>query len=125
MAEHTYVRAVYKTGVYVAELIERQEENQRALVKVAAVLKHPTQGDLHNPKMTNVAFFHQRKALAEFEKTWVPLSSLKPFEDQVPAYKASLQGAIEKQIEQLEEDKTEWSRACLEKLKECQNEYGF
>lgn len=120
-----YVRAMYKTGVYVAELLERQEENQRALVKVVAVLKHPTQGDLHNPKMTDVPLFHQRKALAEYEKTWVPLSSLKPYDDHVTPYQTSLQIALENQMKELEEENTEWSRACLEKLQECQSEYGF
>ncbi|TWI58941.1 kinase-associated lipoprotein B [Halalkalibacter nanhaiisediminis] len=125
MKNETYVRAFYKTGVYVAELIEMQEENQRALVKVLAVLRHPTQGDLHNPKMTNVPFFHQRKALAQFEKTWVPLSSLKSYDEQVPDYKTSLKKALEKQISELESQDTDWSRACLEKLKECQNEYGL
>ncbi|NEU31218.1 kinase [bacterium LRH843] len=116
---------MYKTGVYVAELIEEQVENNRALVKVVAVLKHPTQGDLHNPKEANVSFFHQRKALAEYEKTWVPLSSLKSFDAQVPTYKESLKVALENEIEKLEKENTDWAIACLEKLRECQGEYGF
>lgn len=119
------VRAVNKTGVYIAELIEEQEEHGRALVKVLAVLKHPTQGDLHNPKQTNVPLFHQRKALAKFEKAWVPLSSLKPFDGEVLDYKESLYQALMKQITELEQLKTEWSDASLEKLHECKSEYGF
>lgn len=120
-----YVRAFYKTGVYVGELIERQESKQRALVKVLAVLKHPTQGDLHNPKMTDVPLFHQRKALAHYEKTWVPLSSLKPFEGEVPDYKVSLLQAVENQQKALQEDDTDWAKASLEQLLECKSEYGF
>jgi kinase-associated protein B len=125
MAEISYVRAFYKTGVYVGELIERQEEKQRALVKVLAVLKHPTQGDLHNPKMVEVAFFHQRKALAQFEKTWVPLSSLKPYDGEIPDYRDSLREAFEVQQRTLTDENTEWAKASLEKLEECKSEYGF
>ncbi|MCL7745988.1 kinase-associated lipoprotein B [Halalkalibacter alkaliphilus] len=125
MAGVEYVRAFYKTGVYIAELIERQEENGRALVKVKAVIKHPTQGDLHNPKMTDVPLFHQRKALAEFEKTWVPLSSLKAYEGEVPSYKDSLQQALHDEISKLEDVETEWAQLSLEKLEECKKEYGL
>jgi kinase-associated protein B len=120
-----YVRAFYKTGAYVAELLDRQEEQQRALVKVVAVLKHPTQGDLHNPRQVDVPFFHQRKALAEFEKTWVPLSSLQDFDGEILPYKLSLQRALEKEINTLEELDNDWAKACLEKLIECENEYDF
>ncbi|WP_227936267.1 kinase-associated lipoprotein B [Alkalihalobacillus deserti] len=120
-----YVRAFYKTGVYIAELMERQENMQRALVKVLAVLKHPIQGDLHHPKMIDVPLFHQRKALAHFEKTWVSLSSLKPYEGEVPEYKSSLLQAIDEQQKVLQQDETEWAKASLEKLNECKSEYGF
>ncbi|MFC0559964.1 kinase-associated lipoprotein B [Halalkalibacter alkalisediminis] len=120
-----YVRAFYKTGVYIAELVERQESMQRALVKVLAVLKHPTQGDLHNPKMIEVPLFHQRKALAQFEKTWVPLSSLKSYEGEVPEYKSSLLQAVVELQKSLEEDDSDWAKASLEKLNECKSEYGF
>ncbi|GAE34639.1 sporulation phosphorelay system protein KapB [Halalkalibacter akibai] len=125
MNELNLVRAFYKTGVYVAELIEKQEEKQRALVKVVAVLKHPTQGDLHNPKMVDVPLFHQRKALAEFEKTWVPLSSLKAFEGELPNYRVSLQEAVEVQKKALKNENNDWARMSLDKLNECINEYGF
>jgi kinase-associated protein B len=125
MGTINYVRAFYKTGVYVAELLDKQEEHGRALVKVIAVLKHPTQGDLHNPKMTDVAFFHQRKALAEFEKTWVPLSSLKQYTEQVLNYKVSLQKALEEQMAALQEENSEWAQTCIEKLNECKQDYGL
>ncbi|KHF40266.1 kinase-associated lipoprotein B [Halalkalibacter okhensis] len=119
------VRAFYKTGAYIAELIERQEENGRALVKIRAVVKHPTQGDLHNPKMTNVPLFHQRKALAEFEKTWVPLSSLKGYEGDVPNYRESLIHALDEQMTKLEKEPSEWAQLSLKKLQECKKEYGI
>ncbi|MFC0470213.1 sporulation phosphorelay system protein KapB [Halalkalibacter kiskunsagensis] len=125
MEETQYVRAFYKTGVYIAELLDKQEENGRVLVKVVAVLKHPMQGDLHNPKMVNVAYFHQRKALAEFEKTWVPLSSIKTYTEPIPQYKLSLQKAVEAQMVALQEEGSEWAQECIEKLKECKREYGL
>ncbi|GAE24996.1 lipoprotein [Halalkalibacter wakoensis JCM 9140] len=125
MTSGNAVRAFYKTGAYIADLMEKQEENGRALVKIRAVIKHPLQGDLHNPKMTNVPLFHQRKALAEFEKTWVPLSSLKPYEGEIPEYKQSLDEALQKEISKLTDDESEWAQLSLEKLLECQKEYGL
>ncbi|MDT8859934.1 kinase-associated lipoprotein B [Alkalihalobacillus sp. MEB130] len=119
------VRAFYKTGAYIAELIEKQEENGRALVKVKAVVKHPIQGDLHHPKMTDVPLFHQRKALAEFEKTWVPLSSLKAYEGTVPSYQDSLFEALEEEIRKVQLEDSEWASLSLTKLQECKKEYGF
>ncbi|MCM3761299.1 kinase-associated lipoprotein B [Alkalihalobacillus oceani] len=123
--ERHYVRAVYKTGVYLAELLEEQPDHQRALVKVAAVLKHPMQGDLHQPKEADVPLFHQRKALAEFEKTWVPLSSMKPYEGEIPSYQESLKAAFEKELANCQQLDSEWARKCEEKLKECAKEYGW
>ncbi len=125
MAECSYVRAVCKTGVYIAELLDIQEEQNRALVKIVAVLKHPTQGDLHNPRNADVPYFHQRKALSEFEKAWAPLSSIKKYEGDIPPYKESLRIALQKEIEKMEEDQSEWATACLVKLRDCQNEYGL
>lgn len=120
-----FVRAFYKTGVYIGELVDRQENMQRALVKVLAVLKHPTQGDLHNPKMVDVPLFHQRKALAQFEKTWVPLSQLKSYDGDVPDYKSSLLQAVHVQQKSLEDDDSDWAKVCLDKLEECKKEYGL
>ena len=40
------VKITYKTGDYVGEAFER--DDRRVLVKVLAVLQHPTQGDLHS-----------------------------------------------------------------------------
>ncbi len=119
------VRAVYKTGVYVAELLEEDNLNNRALVKVVAVLKHPHQGDLHRPKKADVDFFHQRKALAQFEKAWVPLASMKRYEGDELDYKDSLQSAWRAQLEQLEGEQTEWARLSIAQLKELKKGTGF
>ncbi|WP_280949448.1 kinase-associated lipoprotein B [Halalkalibacter urbisdiaboli] len=119
------VRAFYKTGVYMAELMEVQEQNQRALVKILAVLKHPTQGDLHHPKETDVPLFHERKALAQYEKTWVPLSSMKPYEGEKLEYVPSLEQAWTKLYQELNTDQSAWARLSMEKLIEVRKEYGF
>ncbi|WP_017727951.1 kinase-associated lipoprotein B [Halalkalibacterium ligniniphilum] len=120
-----YVRGVYKTGVYGGELLELEPEKQRALVKVLAVFKHPTQGDLHNPKQINVPLFHQRKALAQYEKAWMPLSSLKKLEEDLPAYKDSLKTALQKQKEALAEEASPWAEQSLVQLEELEKEYGL
>lgn len=57
----TIVSVINKTGRYVAELVEWRQD--KALVKILAVLRHPTQGDLHYPGQVDVVF-HQRRALA-------------------------------------------------------------
>ncbi|WP_100407280.1 sporulation phosphorelay system protein KapB [Bacillus solitudinis] len=119
------VRAMYKTGVYLAELIESQEDQQRALVKIVAVLKHPTQGDLHQPKMTDVPLFHERKALAQFEKAWVPLSSMKGYEGEVVDYKLSLEQAWMKQYNDLAKENSAWAKLSMKKLEEVRKEYNF
>lgn len=125
MDEPRYVRAVYKTGVYIAELLEVQEEKNRALVKVRAVLKHPQQGDLHYPRQADVPYFHQRKALSEFEKAWAPLSSIKAYDGPIPDYKQSLREALRKEIEKLENDPSEWAKKSLEKLRLSEKEYDL
>ncbi|MFK3936348.1 sporulation phosphorelay system protein KapB [Alkalihalobacillus sp. NPDC078783] len=121
----SFERAVYKTGKYVCERLETDESNRRALIKVRAVLKHPTQGDLHNPKQVDVPLFHERKALAEFEKTWVSLSTLRPYEEECPAYLDSLEQAWKTQYEQLEEDGSDWAKMSQQNLIELRNEYRF
>ncbi|WP_306980073.1 sporulation phosphorelay system protein KapB [Alkalicoccobacillus murimartini] len=118
-------RALYKTGKYVCERLETDEANRRALVKVRAVLKHPTQGDLHHPKQVDVPLFHERKALAEFEKTWVPLSTLRPYDGELLSYQTSLQESWNEQYKQLELDGSDWAKQSQKALVELRNEYRF
>ena len=117
------VVAQYKTGKYIGEVLERKEEQHLTLVKVLAVVTHPTQGDLHHPKQTNVALFHQRRALAQFEKAWMPSHTVKPYHDEVPTYIESLQKAINTQIEELELMDSDWAKLSLEQLKGLESEY--
>nr|WP_263313877.1 kinase-associated lipoprotein B [Mammaliicoccus sp. Marseille-Q6498] len=82
----------HKTGQYVVEVIE--EKGDQLLVKVLAVIKHPRQGDLHNPNEVENIFFHERKALSQFEKRYTTEQFLKPYESEVPNYIESLKNAL-------------------------------
>ncbi len=55
-------RFSHKTGSYGVTIVE--ENGDDVLVKVEQVIKHPKQGDLHNPTETEGVFFHERKASA-------------------------------------------------------------
>ncbi len=115
------VKAPYKTGVYIGEVTAIRPEHY--LVKVRAVSKHPTQGDLHNPKQVQVALFHERRALAEREQTNIPKGMVKKYDGEIPTYKDSLLDALTRLKEELQEENSEWSMLCLEKLINLEKEY--
>ncbi|MEI7024296.1 sporulation phosphorelay system protein KapB [Paenibacillus sp. y28] len=115
------VTASYKTGEYVAELLE--VSSPRALVQILAVVKHPTQGDLHQPMQAEVAFFHQRRALAFREKCNVLLSDIRPYRSAaVPDYQASLRQALEKELQGLRQTAA-WIERSVSELEALQREY--
>ena len=103
------VTAINKTGKYIGEVTENR--NSAYLVRILAVLKHPMQGDLHNPKQTDVAIFHQRRALAYREQTNVPKNMVKPYEGEIPDYQASLKEAVAKMKETLSETDNEFNNS--------------
>ena len=70
-------RFAHKTGSYGVSIIE--EDGNQVLVQIEQVIKHPKQGDLHHPNETNNVFFHERKALSQFEKRYTSKSKLRPF----------------------------------------------
>jgi kinase-associated protein B len=112
------VLASYKTGQYIGEV--EDERNQMVLVNVLAVLSHPWQGDLHNPKKTDVPFFQERRALSDGERAWMPIHTLKEYDGILPAYKESLEMALTNYINKLQEDNSEWAKRsllCLYQLK--------
>lgn len=114
------VTATYKTGKYIAELIEWGSD--RALVKITAVLRHPTQGDLHFPGSVDVAF-QQRRALALNEKTWVHPASVKKYENDVPSYEESLHEAIAAEVGKLVEKGDPWAKRSIEMLEDLKHDY--
>lgn len=115
------VTAIYKTGKYIGEITEMRP--QHYLVRVLAVLKHPMQGDLHNPKDANVLFFHERRALSFREQANVPQQMVKPFANQIPEYQASLKESIEKMKKELTDDSSEWALRSLKNIETLEKDY--
>ncbi|MFD0589843.1 sporulation phosphorelay system protein KapB [Paenibacillus sp. GCM10027627] len=114
------VKVEVRSGQYAAELLELN--GPRALVKVVAVLKHPEQGDLHQPYNPDAAMFHERRALSYTEKTNVLLRDVKRYVGEVPDYKESLRAAIAAEIESLDR-LNRWSAQGLELLRHLQKDY--
>ncbi len=116
------VRISYKTGDYIGETIER--DDRRALVKVLAVLQHPTQGDLHSSYDPDVGIFHERRALAHTEKVWVPIQTAKPYAGAIPDYRESLRSALAAEQERIDRLKR-WAERCLGNLETLRKDYGM
>jgi kinase-associated protein B len=115
------VTGIYKTGKYIGEITEVRP--QYYLVRVLAVLKHPMQGDLHNPKEAHVQIFHERKALSYREQTNIPKQMVKPFKEEVPEYLDSLRLAVGKMKSELTENGTSWADMSLKSLASLEKDY--
>ncbi|WP_430708748.1 kinase-associated lipoprotein B [Paenalkalicoccus suaedae] len=116
-----HVIGTYKTGQYVGEIV-----GQRGgfyVVKVLAVKKHPTQGDLHNPRQTDVPLFQERRALAYTEKANMPNTHVKPYEGEISDYRTSLKVALDELRQKLEMDDTEWAKKSIENLNTLEADY--
>lgn len=107
------VRVTYKTGEYVTEVLENHDS--KLLVKVLAVTKYPTQGDLHHPYEVDVPLFHQRPALSFQEKIMVPTQTVIRYNGEVPDYKESVRAALEREMEKLSKMAI-WAQRCLAQL---------
>lgn len=114
------VKAKVRSGLYVGEVVELNRP--RALVKVLAVLKHPEQGDLHQPYNPDVAMFHERRALSYTEKTTVLIRDLEGYTGAVPDYQESLRAAVAAEIESLDR-LNRWTAKSLETMIGLQKEY--
>ncbi|MGO4180644.1 sporulation phosphorelay system protein KapB [Paenibacillus sp. MCAF9] len=114
------VRAEIRSGHYLGELVEIN--GPRALVKVLAVLKHPEQGDLHNPYNPDVPMFHERRALSFTEKTNVLLRDVKRHTGLIPEYNDSLRAAAEAEIASLDRLQR-WAAKGLEQMQQLLKEY--
>ena len=115
------VTGIYKTGKYIGVITDIKPMHY--LVKVKAVLKHPQQGDLHNPKQVDVQFFHERRALAYNEQTNVPKQMVKRFEDEIPEYQQSLRKALDVMKKELEEINTDWAKESLTRVEVLEKDY--
>ncbi|MDF2721340.1 MAG: kinase [Paenibacillus sp.] len=123
----TYWAVQYKSGAYIAKAIEAA--SPRILVEMAAVLRHPLQGDLHHPYEAEVPLFHERRAASQREKVWVHRSDAEPYDGPIPAYDASLRDAWEQLVQAMQQmknndpDRAEWAAKSLEKLNELERDY--
>ncbi|WP_078550421.1 kinase-associated lipoprotein B [Litchfieldia alkalitelluris] len=115
------VTGIYKTGKYIGEVTAVRP--QHYLVKIKAVLKHPMQGDLHNPKEVDVPLFHERRSLALNEQTNIPKTMVRKFEGEVDSYEESLKAAINKMKEELTTLGTDWANRSLENITSLEKEY--
>jgi kinase-associated protein B len=115
------VTAIYKTGKYIGEITNIRPET--ILVRVLAVVTHPTQGDLHSHKDADVPLFHERRALAYREQANIPAKMVKHYTEEIPDYKESLQHSIQKLRDQLANDESLWAKKCLENMATLEREY--
>lgn len=116
-------RFAHKTGVYGVSIVE--EKDNQVLVQIEQVIKHPKQGDLHNPKETENVFFHERRALSQFEKRYTTNAQLKEFDVRSMPYVESLQLAISKLEDRLRQKDDEHARRSLENLQNLKNDYSI
>lgn len=114
------VQASYKSGEYIGEIVEFTRT--KVAVKVLAVVKHPAQGDLHHPMEVDGVMFHQRRALAYGEIALMHPSTVVPYHGEVPEYKASLQQALQAEIDMLSK-MARWANRSLEELEKLKAEY--
>lgn len=117
-------RFSHKTGSYGVSIVE-ENENDEVLVKVEQVIKHPKQGDLHDPNAVDGVFFHERRALSHYEKRFTPKSKLREFNVEEMPYEASLQKAITDLEEKLKEADTPHAKRSLENLAELKKDYSI
>jgi kinase-associated protein B len=116
----------YKSGRYIAEFVERSQNNPtKAVVKILSVVDHPQQGDLHHPYQVDVPLFHQRKASAYMEHVLLPINVIDIYTDEVMDYPSSLANALQRQLQELAEKDDEWSKKAREQLLLLNEDYGF
>ncbi|MCD8914324.1 kinase-associated lipoprotein B [Staphylococcus simulans] len=116
-------RFSHKTGTYGVSIVE-EKDNGEVLVQVEQVIKHPKQGDLHNPNAVDGVFFHERRALSHYEKRFTPRSKLRDFNVETLDYVDSLQQAITDLEEQLQQQDTEHAKHSLENLNTLKKDYS-
>lgn len=107
------VRVTQKTGEYITEVLEIHDT--KLLVKVLAVTKFPTQGDLHSSFEVDVPLFHQRPALSYQEKFMTFSNSVTRYNGTIPDYKESVRVAMEREMEKMRK-MSHWAQRCLVEL---------
>lgn len=119
IGDHVLVQ--YNSGEYICTYEE--DRGNFALVKVLAVLKHPDQGDLHNPGQVEGVAFFERKALAHRELINARKRMMSPYDGVVPAYDDSLKKAYYDLKEKLEQEDTPFNKLSLDRLETVYEHY--
>ncbi|OAH58296.1 kinase [Domibacillus aminovorans] len=115
------VTAHYKSGKYTGTITGFRPGVYT--VKVSSVLRHPVQGDLHNPNVAEVPFFHERKALALGEQANVAESAVHPFDGEAANYTDSLLAAVVKLENRLIAKDDAFTVRSLQALQSVKKEY--
>ncbi|MFC0214673.1 sporulation phosphorelay system protein KapB [Paenibacillus chartarius] len=115
------VIAEYKSGRYIGTIVELTN-SRKAAVQIAAVVKHPEQGDLHHPMQADVPLFHQRKALAHREIALMPLNTVERYDGPVPEYDESLRESVDLHKQELDQLKR-WAERALAEMEALEQEY--
>lgn len=115
------VEARYNSGTYIGEVLE--DRRNFFLVKVLAVLIHPTQGDLHSRGQVEGVAFHERKALAYQEKMNATKRNTTPYNGEIPDYALSLKKAVENIKTELQKEDTPFNKLSLEKIQDLETHY--
>src|SRR5699024_3974084 len=105
-----------KSGTYIGKFIE--DRGNYWLIEVNAILKHPTQGDLHNPKQAEgeAVVFHERKAPAYREHLNARKRKSKVYSGKVRSYVESLKKSFNQLKKELEARNDAYGNLALEKI---------
>jgi kinase-associated protein B len=117
------VTAHYKSGKYTGTITGIRPGGYT--VKVSSVLRHPVQGDLHNPNVADVPFFHERKALAQGEQANIAESAVHPFDGEAANYNNSLLAAVTKLEDRLKAKDDAFAIRSLQALQSVKKEYAL
>jgi len=110
-----------KTGAYIGQVTE--DKGTHLVVQIKEVVKHPRQGDLHNPNEVDVPLFHERKALSFNERANILANMIKPYEGKPGEYFDSLKAAVSSLEEELRSNQTPFNEKSLEALQGVKKEY--
>lgn len=111
----------YNSGKYICEYEE--DRGNFSLVKVLAVVKHPEQGDLHNPGQVDGVAFFERKALAHTERINARNRMIRPYSGDVPNYNESLEEAFKQLKSELSKEDTPFNRVSLQRLQDLKEHF--
>lgn len=117
------VEARYNSGTYVGEVLEQR--GNFFLVKVLAVLVHPTQGDLHSRGQVEGVAFHERKALAFQEKMNATRRNTQLYIGEIPDYIESLKLSVSEMKEKLQQEDTPFNQLSLQRIADLEEHFYF